>query len=199
MNLRGWSSAPEKVLGVAYDRSSDELRLPLSNHSIFSSVPGTRRAVLSYTSSLFDPLGLWIPWIIRLRLFLQSTWKEGLAWDDLFPPEIETTWQELLTEASQQREFRHSRCLKLDDNFVELHAFADASQKAYATCLYLLSSSGAHLLYARGRVNPLKPELTTPRAELLAAVLASRAVALLKKNLFWHQSQPFSGLTARVC
>ena len=190
MNLRGWTSEPEKVLGVAYDCVFDELRLPLNQHPIFSSASGTRRAVLSYTSSLFDPLGLWIPWIIRLRLFLQSTWKEGLAWDDGFSPALEAKWQELLTEASRQREFRHSRCLKLDESLCELHAFADASQKAYATCLYVRSSSGARLMYARGRVNPLKPELTTPRAELLAAVLASRAVALLKRNLPMLSSAP---------
>ena len=197
MNLRGWTSSPSKVLGIAYDGTTDELKLSLNKHPIFSSSSGSRRAVLSYTSSLFDPLGLWIPWIIRLRLFLQATWKERLSWDDNFPPVLETTWQQLLNEASQQIEFRHRRCLKFDEGACELHAFADASQKAYATCLYLLSSSGAYLLYARGRVNPLKPELTTPRAELLAAVLASRAVALMKQNLpllasvptfFWSDS-----------
>ena len=50
--------------------------------------------------------------------------------------------------------------------------FADASEKAYGCCLYVVVDGVSHLLvYAKTKVAPLKP-LTLPRLELQAAVLA---------------------------
>ena len=197
MNLRGWASDNERVLGVSAGAQSEVLELALTDHPAFKSTSCTRREALSYTASLFDPLGLWLPWTIRLRMFLQTTWKAGLDWDDPFPPALEETWRQLLHEASHQLKFSCPRSLQFQENRSALHVFSDASQKAFATCAYILSSSGARLVYARGRVSPLKPSLTTPRAELMAALLSARAVKYLKENLpllrplrtyFWSDS-----------
>lgn len=197
MNLRGWTSSPSKILGLTYHNETDEITLPLNRHDL-ESVKATRREVLSYTSSLFDPLGLWLPWTIRLRSLLQASWKAKLDWDDCFPPDLDESWQHLKREASQERELRHPRCLQYEsEGNSELHAFCDASQKAYATCIYLVSPSYSRLVYARSRVTPLKPLLTIPRAELMAALLASRSVVMLTSNIpdlkklpvfFWSDS-----------
>ena len=72
MNMRGWNSVREKVLGVRFDSVADDLVLNLADHPAFEATKFSRREVLSYTSSLFDPLGLWLPWTIRLRSLLQD-------------------------------------------------------------------------------------------------------------------------------
>lgn len=197
MNLRGWTSSPSKILGVTFDSDLDDLILSLARPNLEKN-QATRREVLSYTSSLFDPLGLWLPWTIRLRVLLQASWKAQLGWDDCFPPELDDIWRELKREASQTQELRHPRCLHLlPSGDSELHAFSDASQKAYAACVYLISSDSSQLIYARSRVTPLKPMLTTPRAELMGALISSRAVLMLITNLphlkdipkfFWSDS-----------
>ena len=43
----------------------------------------TLRKLLSLIACLFDPLGVIAPLLITLKIILQDTWKEGLAWDDL--------------------------------------------------------------------------------------------------------------------
>jgi hypothetical protein len=198
MNLRGWTSSPDKILGLGYRSESDNLVLPVTNHSVFSTNLYTRRGVLSFLSSLFDPLGLWLPWTIRLRALLQTSWTVDLSWDDEFTGDLRERWLRLLYEARLQFEFTHPRCLNFDPSTCcELHVFADASQTAYATCVYLLSSTTVELLYARSRVCPLKPILTTPRAELMAALLSARAIKMLRENVpllrelptyFWSDS-----------
>ena len=65
--------------------------------------------------------------------------------------------------------------------------FADASQGAFGTCAYLRSEStsgnvNVKFVAAKSRVAPLK-ELTIPRLELQAAVLASRQCKTVEREL----------------
>ena len=173
MNLRGWTSSPTKVLGVQYYPDTDQMIVPLIEHQVCSSRKCTRRELLSYSASLFDPLGLAFPWTIQLRMLLQSTWKSGLSWDEDFPPEIKKAWLRLLAQAKSEKEIRFSHCLRFAATTTfELHAFSDASQSAFATCVYLVSPNSSTLIYSHGRVTPLKIPLTTSRAELMAALLS---------------------------
>ena len=47
----------------------------------------TLRKLLSLIACLFDPLGIIAPLLITLKIILQHTWKERLAWDDLLSDE----------------------------------------------------------------------------------------------------------------
>lgn len=63
-----------------------------------------------------------------------------------------------------------------------LHGFCNASNKACAAVVYLVSRNGdttkAHFVAAKTRVAPLQ-ETTIPRLELLAAVILSRLIATI--------------------
>lgn len=104
MKLRGWTTSPSKILGVAFDSECDYLTLPLTRSSLETG-KATRGGVLSYTFSLFDPCGLRLSWTIRLRSLLQTSWKAQLGWDDCFPSELEEIWQDLKREAFQNSSF----------------------------------------------------------------------------------------------
>lgn len=74
-------------------------------------------------------------------------------------------------------EFKIKRWINTNKNAkIQIHAFCDACDKAYGTAIYVRTKEKAEyrsaLLSAKSRVAPLK-EMTTPRLELLAAVMLS--------------------------
>ena len=56
----------ERALGVHWNVQTDAFVFNIDLKEKSSSVPVTRRTMLSIAASLFDPLGFWLP----LRLFL---------------------------------------------------------------------------------------------------------------------------------
>ena len=49
----------------------------------------TQRTVLSFVSSVFDPVGLVAPYTVRARLLLKDIWKiSGQSWDDKLPEDL---------------------------------------------------------------------------------------------------------------
>ena len=60
----------------------------------------------------------------------------------------------------------------------ELYGFADAFLLAYGACTYLKvtvnGKSTVHLLQAKSKVAPIKPLMTIPKLELMAALLLAR-------------------------
>ncbi|XP_051165713.1 uncharacterized protein LOC127284361 [Leptopilina boulardi] len=83
---------------------------------------------------------------------------------------------------------------------LQLHGFADASQRAYGACIYLRSSNGGRhhsmLLCSKSRVAPVKI-ISLPRLELCAAVLLIKLHKLVIRALkvkfskvtFWSDSK----------
>ncbi|GFX27320.1 integrase catalytic domain-containing protein [Trichonephila clavipes] len=83
---------------------------------------------------------------------------------------------------------------------IELHAFSDASEKAYGSSIYLKSISALGevkvcLVTSKSRVSPLK-QISIPRLELCGAVLAAKLMKKVKEALnlqitavhFWSDS-----------
>ncbi|GBM82309.1 hypothetical protein AVEN_193555-1 [Araneus ventricosus] len=72
------------------------------------------------------------------------------------------------------------RCVREDfaeDSKLSIHVFCDASQSAYATCIFLRAESAhntsCQLIQARNRVDPLK-KISIPRLELLSCTIGAR-------------------------
>lgn len=57
---------------------------------------------------------------------------------------------------------------------VELHGFADASEKAYAAVVYIKCDGQITIVAAKSKVNPMKNRKTLPKLELCAAHLLSK-------------------------
>ncbi|XP_037930763.1 uncharacterized protein LOC119665609 [Teleopsis dalmanni] len=60
-----------------------------------------KRNILSLASSLYDPLNLISPLIIKAKILLQQLWIIGCDWDESVPQEIYTTWNRILTDLHQ--------------------------------------------------------------------------------------------------
>lgn len=136
----------------------------------------TKRAVLSQAAQLFDPLGWMSPVTIKAKCIIQAAWLKQVGWDDRLPDEDVAAWEALRAELPLLRDFRIPRWIGTEapDGIMELHGFADASERAYAAVLYLRSVTGGEfcisLLQAKTKVAPLR-QLSLPRLELCAASL----------------------------
>lgn len=139
----------------------------------------TKRSVLAQIMRIFDPIGLISPVVITAKIMLQSLWLLKLSWDHELPDDIKRSWLSLKMELPKLNVLEIPRHVKCSNAIsVQLHGFADASQRAYGACLYVRSVDTdskvhSHLLCSKTRVAPLK-SLSIPRLELCGALLLSQ-------------------------
>ena len=96
-------------------------------------------------------------------------------------------WKSILTELSTLTNLKVHRCYFYTEpshvNF-QLHGFCDASVQAYTAVVYLQTvyaddSVTVRLIASKTRVSPVKSQ-TIPRLELLAAVILTRLVIVVR-------------------
>lgn len=169
-----------KKLGIAWDAKKDTITYtvhPKDLHKI------TKRTILAETAKIFDPLDLLAPVIIVAKMIMQKLWSLKVDWDESLPQNIHSEWLNFYNELRLLNSLTFQRTIiKTDVQKIELHGFADASERAYGACLYLrtINRQGqiyVMLLCSKSRVAPLKT-MTIPRLELCAAQL----LALLSKT-----------------
>ncbi|KAL6417917.1 hypothetical protein ACFW04_011576 [Cataglyphis niger] len=149
----------------------------------------TKRSVLSLTARLFDPLGWLAPTVIRAKVMFQSTWLRGATWDTPLGEADAQQWSTFERDLPCLKEIRVERRVPVCDANakVELHGFADASERAYAAVVYLRTEDhqggvSISLIAAKTKVAPLKT-VSLPRLELCAASLLTKLVAHLRQVL----------------
>ena len=177
-----------KTLGMEYNSNQDIFRfssvqLPVTESNL------TKRAVLSNSAKIFDPLGLIACVTIVVKIIFQRLWERGTSWDDPLPPDIETEWLNWRTQLSKISVIRIPRCctpvgVKIVHR--QLIGFSDASEKAYCAFVYLRSIDMTGKIYsslvmAKTRVAPLK-KVTLPRLELCGAYLLAQLMKHLQEN-----------------
>jgi len=170
------------MLGLRWHPSSDEFSFAVKTRI---AQPITKRFILSRTAQLYDPLGWLAPVVIRAKILIQTTWIKGLDWDTPLEQEDCQAWQMLQGELQALEKIRISRWLSgnLSGRAVELHGFADASERAYAVVVYLRiedhGASNISLLAAKSKVAPLK-QVSLPRLELCAATLLAQLITYVQ-------------------
>ncbi|KMQ86943.1 hypothetical protein RF55_13931, partial [Lasius niger] len=180
-----WEGECHSTLGLRWH--------PLDDHFTLSTHPRTiteftKRRVLSETARLFDPMGWLAPVVIRAKILIQSAWLRQLDWDAPLPSADALQWQRFFTELPQLEKIRVNRWLGtgVEDVLLELHGFADASERGYAAAVYLRveanDSTSLHLLAAKSKVAPVK-QVSLPRLELCAAALLTVLTAHLRTSL----------------
>ena len=63
---------------IVWTYKKDTLNVKYSNKSY----PNNKRAILSHSISIFDPLGLLIPFLLEPKLIIQQLWKEKIEWEN---------------------------------------------------------------------------------------------------------------------
>lgn len=195
-----WQSESHSTLGLRWHPSDDVFSFSIQPRV---TAPLTKRRALAETARLFDPLGWLAPVVIRAKILIQSTRMRQLDWNSPLPPVDEQLWRRLLNDLPLLENLRVDRWLGTDDHntHVELHGFADASERAYAAVVYLRISGRAsttiRLLAAKTKVAPIKP-VSLPRLELCAAVLLTNLTLHLRKALHLVSAPVFMWSDSRV-
>ena len=183
--LNPQESAPTKILGTPWDIVTDELIFSLKALNDFPAGRITKRMLLSATMRPFDPMGILTVIIVSLKILFQQVCKDGGDWNDYLEPKHQAVWDKFLLEAKEFPGIRLPR--RYGDMFsgeVMLIGFGDASEAAYAACVYVRSkvSSGevsTSIVAAKTRVAKVKKE-TTPRLELRASHLLTKLMTKTK-------------------
>ncbi|XP_075236462.1 uncharacterized protein LOC142333326 [Lycorma delicatula] len=138
----------------------------------------TKRNVLGRISSLFDPLGLLAPVIVKAKVFMQRLWELKVGWDDPLSDQLQLSWNNFVSELSllELLHIPHKVCAANATN-IQIHGFCDASTVAYGICIYLRceladGTISTELICAKSRVAPIR-QVSLPRLELCGAVLLS--------------------------
>ena len=146
-----------------------------------------KRGMLFELSSVYDPLGLASPLILKGRKIIQKLCQGNTAWDDTVSDEVQKEWTKWKSKLPALEEIQIQRCIKPVDfgRVVEssIHHFSDASKDGYgqASYLRLVNNQGViHcvLLIGKARISPLK-YVSIPRLELAAATLSVKTALLL--------------------
>nr|CAH7744291.1 unnamed protein product [Callosobruchus chinensis] len=179
---------PESIINIGTDEETHSLGLlwlSKQDHLSFqinfelTDRPSTKRSVLSTIARIFDPLGILGPIVIKAKIILQNIWKLHLGWDESLPLSLHTEWQNMYNSLAHINDIRVNRNVLCDNpKRIELHGFADSSEKAFGACIYIRSVDESGRIYvnlfcAKSRVAPVKP-VTIPRLELCAALLLAQ-------------------------
>lgn len=119
------------------------------------------------------------------KVYFQRLCEANVTWDQPLQGELLKEWNELISGLSSDGTIHIPRCYQnLNGTYSadkevqgQLYGFCDASLKAYAAVVYVVTGEGeervSRLVCAKTRVAPLK-QLTIPRLELLSGLLLAR-------------------------
>ena len=163
------------LLGLQWKMEADELEVCCGADKE-APVKITQRAVLSFVASVFfDPLGLFAPYPMRMRMLLKRFWaKSGQQWDQEIDDDDQAVFLLWANELNQlpSSQLRPRYFMSQFDK-VNLHIFSDASLDSMCIVAYMraLTSTGTEVYFVTGkcRIAPMKQQ-TTPKLELQAAL-----------------------------
>ena len=186
-------------MGVIWDTVSDMLTFTFSPKES----PQTKRGILRTVASLFDPLGFVSPFILKAKILLQDTWRQGLEWDEEVNVEVAECWANWLVATRNVATIKLDRCYVRSNSAIstiQLHLFSDASEMAYGSVAYLRftlkdGQKLCKLVMSKSKLAPIKV-VTLPRLELNGAVSAVRLCRLIVQEVdlpieniyFWTDS-----------
>ena len=174
----------QSVLGLKWQPERDTLSINWSKLESSFEDPKYKRDLLSGTASMWDPLGVYLPVLLALKLMFQSLCKSKCGWKGRLPSDMRDAVEEWKSQLYCLKDTVIPRFALLQGyDYLELHGFADASLQAYGAVVYVRCVRGAdvdcNFVMARNRVAPLKGQ-SLQRLELMGALLLCR---LMKKVL----------------
>ncbi|UYV61264.1 hypothetical protein LAZ67_1004155, partial [Cordylochernes scorpioides] len=201
-NLRDFESdSCVKILGICWNPSLDIFQILVND---IPEQTNSKRHLLSHISRIFDPIGWLSPVIIRLKILLQSLWKQKLNWDDPLPDTLCSQWKKIEKELSLLNKIQIPRYFSCRGALlsVELHGFCDSSEVAYAAVFYIRShfKSGqvkVSLIASKTRVAPLKM-ISIPRLELCAALLLATLYDTIRNSLCFQIDRVFLWTDSKI-
>ncbi|XP_047499242.1 uncharacterized protein LOC125046242 [Penaeus chinensis] len=170
--------------------NSDEIDDKFPEHLI-------RRMLLSQIASIYDPLGFAVPVLLKAKILMRLVISKGeskdggIKWDDTLDVSTVKECKMFFKELYELERLTFRRSL-IPSNVVgkpSLIIFSDGSMQAYGACAYVRWQIGedefeSHLIAARNKIAPIK-QMSIPRLELCAALMAARLRESILKEFTW--------------
>ena len=100
----------------------------------------TKRGLLSFISSIYDPVGLITPVTLEPKLTIHDLWRRQINWDVQLPDDSKLRWNKWKQTLQFLENIEIPRWYRLTNTKfgqVQLHIFADASQYAYGAVVHI--------------------------------------------------------------
>ena len=176
------------VLGMEWNVKQDELVCRGPDISERSDTIITKRVVMSQIASIYDPLGLVGPIVVKAKIFLRKLWILKVNWDDELSNSLKQEWHTIRNSLLSVNKLRVPRCLNITGthSLPALVLFFDGSEEAYGTTAYIrwqVDDDKFHsdLIASKNRVAPLK-KANIVRLELSGALLSKRLRCFIQKE-----------------
>lgn len=172
-----------KVLGLYWNPKADTLFFKINQNTS----PCTKRGILSYILTIYDPLGLLAPIVLFVKLLIKKLWICKIDWDSAPPSDIIALWNNFNAQLPLLQNLNFPRHINVEvDCVFQLLGFSDASEKAYGAVIYsrVLLPNGTikiEIICAKSKVAPLKVE-SIPRLELCGLLLLSDLMKVVTES-----------------
>ena len=165
----------DKVLGYRYDSDKDIIKLSKVK---LNPQAKSKRAVLSQTSKIFDPLSFCAPVTVRGKTLVSGLWAQAKGedhWDEEISVEAQKNWSDLSQDLNNLEQLTFPRYTVTDTEPFDLILFCDASTRAYGFVCYSLQNGATSFVFSKCKVAPIKHK-TLPTLELLSVFVAYKAL-----------------------
>ena len=129
--------AEDKPLGVRWNVGEDTLGFQIK----ISDKPVSSCGFLASLTSVYDPLGLGAPFLLKGCQIIQNLCRNNLTWDDPIDDSSSYEWLKWRNQLMTLQDMNITRCIK-PKNFGEiihcsLHYFSDACETGYDMSAYI--------------------------------------------------------------
>ena len=127
----------ERALDIIWQIEEDTFCFLLQLHK----KPLTRRGLHSILSSVYEPLGIAGPRLLKGRSIIQKLCKNNFKWNEKITQDITFTWNRWLNRLQGLNNLSIQRCYAPEEfgkiPQCSLHHFSDASERGYGQASYL--------------------------------------------------------------
>lgn len=153
-------------------------------------------------ATLFDPMGWIAPIIVKAKILVQEVWalrnakNKPYDWDEALPSSLLAKWLEIKQRMMVAQSVKIPRWVNTSEKTtIQIHGFCDASEKAFAACVYIRAVNDNHIT-TQLLVSKTKnaPSQTIPKLEL-CVLLSKRNV---QENLKIHIEKAFLWCDSKI-
>ena len=194
INTKDSSKENLKVLGIIWEAIKDHLNLGVChNFEKAAILAPTKRNVLKSIASIYHPIGFLQNIVINLKILFQEICLSQVGWDDITRGDLRINWDQIIGRLKIHKDLEFARyyfAQHISDPTIRiyLHGFSDASELAYASCIYLkyvtkMGSIGITFVTAKSRIVPSRKQITVPRIELLGNCILARLMSSVREAI----------------